>query len=385
MSKQDREVQEVIKHAQYTASARGIRNMMELAKPDLAVTPDMFDRDPWLLNCHNGTLELQTGTLREHRLEDYITKLCPTEYDVNAVCPVWLSFLDSIFAGDTELITYLQRLCGYFLTGDTREQILPIAWGTGSNGKTTLINAVMEMMGADYAIKLDRKVVIAQDRDGHSTERMDLAGMRLGVVTETDDGQRFAEAMVKDLTGGERIRGRRVRENTWEYAPTHKLLLATNHKPRVKATDHAFWRRVKLTHFGVTIADEHQDKLLSAKLRAEHRGILAWAVRGCLVWQRDGLAEPECVRQATAHYRAAEDIIGQYIAERCIIGDDSSGFPVRAKSSDVYADYKHWCEANGLRHATKTKLTQALAERGIGQDTGRRWYDGIGLCAEANQ
>lgn len=376
MSKQDREVQEVIRHAQYTASARGIRNMLELAKPDLAVTPDMFDRDPWLLNCPNGTLELQTGSLREHRLEDYITKLCPTEYDANAVCPVWLSFLDTIFAGNTELITYLQRWCGYCLTGDVREQVLPIAWGTGSNGKTTFINAVMEMMGTDYAIKLDRKVVIAQEREGHSTERMDLAGKRLGVVTETDDGQRFAEAIVKDLTGGERIRGRRVKENTWEYAPTHKLLLVTNHKPRVRSSDHAFWRRIKLIHFGVTIADDQQDKTLPAKLKAEHPGILNWAVNGCRAWQRDGLAEPECVRHATDQYRAAEDVIGQYIAERCTTG------AVRAKKADLVKDYQEWCKANGFHAVTSTKLTQALADRGHNLDIGRRWYEGIGLCDE---
>lgn len=378
MGDANRELQEAIKWARHTASARGIRDMLELAKPDLAVTPDMFDRDAWLLNCANGTLELKTGTLREHRREDYLTKLCPTEYHASAACPTWLAFLDTIFAGHAALITYIQRLMGYWLTGDVREQILPIAWGVGSNGKSTLVNAVMEAMGTDYAIKVDKSVVVAKDREGHSTERMDLHGVRLGIVTETDDGQRFAEAAVKELTGGDVIRGRRMREDTWEYRPTHKLLLVTNHKPRVRATDHAFWRRVKLIHFGVVIPDHAQDKTLPAKLKAEYPGILAWCVRGCLDWQRDGLAEPECVRQSTAEYRASEDVIGQYIAERCTTG------AVRAKKTDLLKDYQEWCNANGFHAATSTKFTQALAERGHKLDTGRRFYDGIGLCSDTS-
>ncbi|HVX11966.1 MAG TPA: phage/plasmid primase, P4 family [Pirellulales bacterium] len=369
------ELRAAIKWWQYTASAPGIRAMLDLAKPDLAVSPAQFDQDPWLFNCPNGTVDLRTGELREHRRHDYITKLCPTEYEPAAACPTWLAFLDTIF-GDENLIGYVQRLCGYWLTGDVREQILPIAWGTGSNGKSTLVNAIMEAFGRDYAIKVDKAVIVAKDREGHSTERMDLYGVRLGVVTETDDGQRFAEAAVKELTGGDVIRGRRMRQDTWEYRPTHKLLLVTNHKPRVKSIDHAFWRRVKLIEFGVTIPDDKQDKTLPERLKAEYSGILNWAIRGCLRWQRYGLGEPESVRNATAQYRAAEDIIAQFIADRCETG------AVRAKKSEAYREYQEWCKTNGFHPATSTKFTQTLGEHGYPLDPCRRWYEGIGLCVE---
>lgn len=375
MGDANRELQEAIKWARHTASARGIRDMLDLAKPDLAVTPDMFERDPWLLNCANGTLELKTGTLREHRREDYLTKLCPTPYDPAATCPTWLAFLEVILP-QPGYITYLQRLMGYWLTGDVREQILPIAWGVGANGKTTAVNAFAGVVGSDYCITADKSIVIARKHEGHSTERMDLAGKRLALVMETDEGQAFAESFVKQLTGGDTIRGRRMKENTWEYSPTHKVLLVTNHKPRVKATDHAFWRRVKLIEFSVVIPDHQQDKLLPAKLKSEHPGILAWVVRGCLDWQCDGLAEPDGVRQSTNTYRDSEDVIGQFIAERCTTG------AVRSKKTDLLKDYHDWCNANGFRPATSTKLTQALAERGHQLDTGRRWYEGIGLCSD---
>lgn len=371
----DREMQESIRWMRHTASARGIRDMLEVAKSDLAVTPESFDKHDWLLNCPNGTLELCTGNLREHRHADHLTKLCPTRYEPNAVCPTWLAFLDTILAGDSDLISYLQRLMGYWLTGDVREQILPILWGTGSNGKSTLVNVVMDMMGGDYAIMADKSLVVAKEREGHSTERMDLFGRRLAVVQETDEGQKFAEAAVKQLTGGDVIRGRRMREDTWEYRPTHKILLVTNHKPRVRATDHAFWRRVKLIHFGVTIPDDMQDKKLPAKLRAEHAGILAWAVRGCLDWQSQGLGEPEAVRLATANYRAVEDVIGQFVADCCIVRP-----AVKVKLSTLRERYEAWCKERGEREVSGRKFGEYLCAHGFESfRSNATWYRGIGV------
>jgi putative DNA primase/helicase len=375
MADQDKQLVEAMKWAKHTASARGIRDMIELAKPDLAITPDAFDRDPWLLNCFNGTLELRSGRLREHRREDYITKLCPTPHQPEAKCPTWLTFLDSIFGGDTDLADYVQRLCGYWLTGDVREQILPIAYGTGSNGKTTFINAFAEMVGGDYCITADKSIIIAKKSEGSSTERMDLFGRRLALVIETDEGQKLAEAFVKQLTGGDRIRGRRVFENTWEYAPTHKVLLVTNHKPRVRAIDHAFWRRVKLINFGVTIEDENQDKRLPDKLRAEAPGILAWAVRGCMDWQRRGLGESDSVRRETAKYRADEDVIAQFVAGCCVVADG-----VKVQLKKLRERYAAWSEEHGEREASGRRFGEYLKAKGFGThvSNGTR-YLGIGL------
>lgn len=376
-----KELAEALKWARYSASAQGIRNMLELAKPDLAIMPEAFDRDPWLFNCPNGTLDLRTGKLREHRREDFITKVCPTPYRPDDRCPEWLKFLDAILAGDAELGDYLQRLCGFWLTGDVREQILPIAYGTGSNGKTTFINAFAETVGENYIITADKSIIIAKKNETSSTERMDLAGRRLALVMETDEGQAFAEAFVKQLTGGDTIRGRRVFENTWQFKATHKVLLVTNHKPRVRATDHAFWRRVKLIRFGVTIADEDQDKQLPEKLKAEASGILAWAVRGCLDWQRDGLREPECVRQETAKYRADEDSIAQFIAECCVVNTAA-----KVQLKRLRERYEAWCKDRGEREASGRRFGEYLKSQGFGTHVSNgTWYLGIGLLEHSSE
>jgi putative DNA primase/helicase len=370
------EVHAAIKFAQYTASTRGQRSFLEQAKPDLAAVPEQFDLPPFLLNCPNGTVELDTGRLREHRIDDFLTRLCPTEYDPDSTCPAWLNFIDTILK-DEKIIAYLQRLCGYWLTADVREQILPIFYGTGSNGKSTYIETLKSVVGDDYWMTADRSIVIASKKDsGHSTERMDLFGRRLAIVMETEEGQQFAEAFVKQLTGGDSFRGRNPYERTWEFKPTHKVVLITNHKPRVKATDHAFWRRIKLVLFGVTIPDHQQDKRLPEKLKAEARGILAWMVRGCLDWQRHGLGEPESVTMATKAYRDAEDVIAQFVSECCIRHERAK---VQLKA--LRARLESWCSERGEREPSGRRLGEYLKqelqlESHVSNGT---WYDGIGL------
>jgi putative DNA primase/helicase len=370
------ELQAAVKWAQYVASARGIKNMLELAKPDLAVVPGQFDKDPWLLNCPNGTLDLRTGKLREHCVEDYLTKLCATPYEPDVRCPVWQSFLDTIFAGNVAMIAYLQRLSGYWLTGDVREQILPIFWGTGSNGKSTFIEVGTQVVGEDYWITADRSIVIAKKNEsGHSTEKMDLFGRRLAVVMETEEGQQFAEAFVKQLTGGDTYRGRNLYERTWQFKPTHKVVLVTNHKPRVKATDHAFWRRIKLVHFGVTIPDEKPDKTLPEKLKAEAQGILAWMVRGCLDWQRDGLAEPQSIRDDTKKYRSDEDLLGRFIRDCCIVAPAA-----KVKLKVLRERYEAWCKERGEHEVSGRRFGEYLKGEGFGTQTSNgTWYLGIGV------
>lgn len=315
---------ENIYFARISNSANGIRNMVAMAKsePDIAIDAMDLDVDPWLLNVENGTIDLRTGILREHRKSDFITKIAPVEFDPAANCNQWIDFLTMIFDGHAELIAYVQKLVGYNLTGVIEEHILPFLFGTGSNGKSTFAEILLKLMGPDYAMKAPPDLLMAKRNESHPTERADLFGKRFVACIETEDGRRLAEALVKELTGGDRVRARRMREDFWEFTPTHHVWLAGNHKPAVNGTDHGIWRRIKLIPFAVTIPDDKQDKKLPAKLVAELPGILNWALAGCLAWQEKGMQEPSIVREATQEYSNEMDEVGLFIEECCELGPD---------------------------------------------------------------
>ena len=345
----------LLKFAASVASRRAIDAMLALAQSDLPILPDEMDRDGWLLNCPNGTLDLRSGTLREHRREDSLTLLCPTRFNPKAKAPRWERFLKVVFAGDAELIRFVQRCLGYSLTGDVREQILLILWGVGANGKSTLLNAFLHALGTDYAMQAAPDLLITKRGDSHPTERADLFRKRFVSAVETEDGRKLAESLVKQLTGGERIRARRMRKDFFEFNPTHKLVLCTNHKPRVKGTDHAIWRRIRLIPFTQRFEADRQDKTLPDKLAAEAEGILAWAVRGCLDWQANGLGEPSAVKAATADYRNSQDAIAEFIGDCCSVGD-----LLWTRSGDLRAAYETWCKERGDRPAGGTTFAEGL-------------------------
>ena len=354
--------------------------MQSLARsePGIPILPDKFDTDQWALNCTNGTLDLRSGELRPHNRGDLLTNLCPVEFDPAATCPSWDRMVQTILGGDAELIAFVQRAVGFSLTGSVAEQMLFLLWGHGANGKSTFLNAILGMLGPDYGMQAPDGLLLAKRHDSHPTERADLFGKRLVSSAEVEDGRRLNEALVKQLTGGDRVRGRHMREDFWEFEPTHKLWLAVNHKPVIRGTDHGIWRRVKLIPFTVTIGPEDQDKDLPAKLKAELPGILAWAVRGCLDWQQHGLGEPEAVRAAVAQYRGEMDVLGTFLTECCVEGKGCT-----ARAGDVYAAYKKWCEANGEYVASQTAFGTSIAERGIARRKSNGiWYDGLGLISE---
>lgn len=364
------------KHALKTQSATRIRDMLALAKSDVPVQPEDFDRDPHLLNVANGTLDLKTGELKPHDRVDLITKLAPVGYDPEATAPTWAAFLERVLPSES-VREFLKRLAGYSLTGDVSEHVLPVLFGVGANGKSTAVNAMLEAVG-EYGIQAAPDLLMAK-RGGHPTEVADLFGCRLASVTEVEDGRRLNEALVKQLTGGDRIRARRMRQDFWEFTPTHKAILSVNHKPEIRGTDTGIWRRIRLIPFTEVVPPVEQDKKLPEKLRRELPGVLRWMVEGCLQWQREGLNAPDEVRKATGQYRADMDVIGAFLTECCETGDEAN---VSAK--DLYTRYRTWCEDNGETAVKQRKFGTQLTERNYtryrgGASGGHRWK-GLTLC-----
>lgn len=223
-------------------------------------------------------------------------------------------------------------------------------------------------------------LMMAKRNEGHPTELADLFGKQLIVIAETKDGQRLDEGLVKAVTGGDRIRARRMRENFWEFAPTHLPIVVTNHKPTVRGEDYGIWRRLRLVPFNVTIPPERQDKHLVEKLRHELPAILKWMVEGCLAWQRGGLAEPPCVAAATDAYKADSDILGLWIADCCSTSEGESG-----RASELYASYRAWCEKGGERAATQKRFSERLAGLGFEKIRDRRGAFYVGISIEASE
>ncbi len=364
--------QKLNKHAIRSQSATSIENMVKLAKDEAPVLPDQLDREPWRLNVKNGTLDLKTGELQEHRREHLITKLAPVAYDPSAKAPVWEATLERVMP-DPEVRAYFKRLVGYALTGDVSEHVLPVLYGTGANGKSTVLNTLLAALG-DYGMQAPPDLLIAK-RDAHPTELADLHGQRFVASIEVEDGRRFAESLVKQLTGGDRIKARRMRENFWEFDPTHKIIMAVNHKPVIRGTDLGIWRRIHLVPFTETILPEEQDKQLPEKLRAELAGILAWAVQGCMEWQREGLRPPAAVLAATDEYRQEMDTLAAFISERCVKGPN-----LNVQAKPLYDAYKDWCEENGERYENNNTFSRQLTERGYEREKGKHVrYFGLAL------
>jgi len=351
-------------HAKRSESRQRVEAMISLAESSVPVQAEELDANPWLLNVKNGTVDLTTGKLLEHRRENMITKLAPVEYDPAATAPTFEAFLERILPSEA-LRRFVQRAVGYAAIGIVSEEILTILCGVGANGKSTLANVLMDALG-DYAIQAAPELLLAK-RGAHPTELADLFGARFVASVEVDEGRRLAESLVKQLTGRDPIKARRMREDFWQFDPTHTVFLATNHRPEIRGTDHAIWRRIKLVPFEVTIPEGEQDKWLAEKLRKELPGILAWIVRGCLEYQRDGLGEPDEVTAATEGYRADQDVLAAFINECCVVRPD-----VWCKFADLYAAYTSWCEESNEHPEKKRRFGDSLTERGFERDNGAK-------------
>jgi putative DNA primase/helicase len=372
---------------------RAIEHMVVLAQsePGIAVTPDLLDQNGWLFNVQNGTLNLRTGKLFEHRREDLITRIAPTIFDPDAKCALWEKTLGRVFEklpdnpdgepiANDQLIGFIRRLFGMCLTADVSEQILPIFYGSGANGKSTILGMILKMMGDDYAITAPPGLLVVRRGEAHPTERAVLFGKRFVADMESAEDARLNENLVKQLTGSDQIEARRMRENFWSFQPTHKLVMCTNHRPVIRETKNAIWRRVKLVPFAVEIPEIEQVKDLPRQLANELPGILAWCVRGCLEWQAAGLKVPEEVDEATQSYRNDQDILGQFIAEECTT--DSSLF---AKATPIYQRFTQWTQRTGEPPMSQKAFGSALGERGFERyENHGKCYRGIGLRASGD-
>jgi len=343
------------------------------------VRPEQLDADAWRLNVSNGTLDLRTGRLLRHDPGALITKLAPVEHSTDARCPIWLTFLDRIMRGDVDVIAFLQRALGYALTGDVSEQVMFFLYGTGANGKSTLLNTVHAVLG-DYASHTPTETLLLKRGDTIPNDLARLKGARFVTAVEAEGGRRLAEARVKQMTGGDPISARFLHGEWFDYAPEYKLFCAVNHKPSVKGTDHAIWRRIRLIPFTVTIPEHEQDRRLGDTLRGELSGVLRWMLEGCLAWQKQGLGESEAVKTATGAYREEMDMIAAFLGDCCVIDETSS-----ASKSELYQRYEEWCAAGGEQRMTKSELGIRLVERGVedGKSGSVRLWRGLGLLPKA--
>jgi putative DNA primase/helicase len=369
---------ELLKHQIKSEGDSRIRAMIARAQsePGIPAVPDELDTDPWLFNVQNGTIDLRTGQMRDHDRVDLITKIAPITYDLSATCPTFDRFLAHIMPSQ-EMRVFLQRAVGYSLTGSTREDVIFINWGEGNNGKSTFMTPIMAMLGT-YATQTQMDTLMIKQHQGVRDDVADLQGARFVAAAEGNDGQRLAEGLVKQLTGGDRVKARHLYGRLFEFTPQFKLWLSTNYRPVIRGTDKGIWRRIRLVPFTVTIPDEEQDKSLAEHLEDELPGILNWALAGCLDWQRNGLGTPEAVENATKKYREEMDIIGTWLAEHCV---ESPRMVARA--SDLYASYKRWCEETGEYAISQKRLGTQLGARGFEREKDRNgwfWW-GIGLTS----
>lgn len=364
-------------------SANGIRGVLEIAAslPSLRAATDELDADPYLINVANGTLDLRTRELHDPDPADRITRVCRGAYTPEADATEWLSFLATVIP-DPDERDYLRRVVGHAVYGAVREHLFPVLVGSGGNGKGTFYGAIVNAMG-DYAIVFDPSMLMDSERGAGGPEMMQLFGARLAVGSETEEGRRLNAAVMKRLSGGDRLNARNLYEPPVIWTPTHQLIYVTNHLPRVKGADKAIWRRMRVIPFDVEITDEQKDTQIDERLELAADAVITWAIEGWFDYcDRGAMGEPDTVQNATGAYQVDSDPVKRFTLEECIIGSN-----VYVTTRRLFEAWNRWIDSEGGDRLTEKEFARQLD--GLGFDGKRtktgKIRTGIGLPSEDSE
>lgn len=364
---------QLLDHAIRSQTPSRVKAMIFLAQsdPDIQISSEALDADQMTLNCLNGVVDLRTGELQDHSRDKMMTKICPVNYNTEAVCPLFFDFVDEIMAGDIERIAYLQKIFGYCLTGRTCEQVLFFFVGDGANGKSTLLEIFREILG-DYARHTPSTTLTS-----HRGIRNDIArlkGARFVSSVEIGLGAKIDEVLVKQMTGGDPVTSRFLYNEYFELNPTFKLLIAMNNDPEIRGVDHGIWRRIRLIPFDKKITEDEIDKDILTKMKAEFPGILNWAVRGCLEWQKNGLTVPPKVSTMTQMLKSENDVVGLFLSDCCNTEPET-----KISLKDLFELYHAWSLENACEVMPKKTFGGLLKQKGYRQckSDGKRFWRGI--------
>lgn len=346
------------RHVKATRNHNGKTNMIKESEHLLPISTDVFDNDLHLFNVQNGYLDLKQGALLPHDKKNYFTKISNVEYTDKADCPMWEQFLNQIFDNDKELIDYIQRAVGYSLSGSTEEQMMFILYGNGRNGKSVFLDIINEIFGSYSTNIQPQAIMVKQQTSNANPDIAKLAGARLVTTTEPNEGQRFDEGLIKQLTGGDKVTARFLYEDEFEFTPQFKLWMATNHKPYIRGTDDGIWRRMAIVPFNVQIPEHEVDKKLTHKLKREINAILHWCAEGYLKWQQNGLKEPSTVKAQRNEYRTEMDPIEEFIQECCSLDGN-----LAERGSILFESYDNWAKDNNQYRMSSTKFGREISKK----------------------
>ena len=353
-------------------------NYLQSAK-EINVKPSELDLDHYLFNAEKKTIKLKNGEAYEPKQVDLLTKKSLFVYDKEAKCPTWEMFLMQIFNNDLDLIHFVQKAFGYTLSGDVSEQCMFILFGSGANGKSTLLNVIQNLFG-DYAVSTITDTFMKKNSE-QTNDLARLKNARLVIASEAEENKPMSESLIKQITGGDKISARFLYGEYFDFFPTFKIFMATNHKPKISGGDNGIWRRIKLIPFTVSIPEEKRDRYLTEKLMEENSGILNWLLEGFRMWEKEGLHEPDSVREANEEYRFDMDIVENFITD-CL--DIDASLQERVLNGELFETFRKWCEKNNETVLSQRKFTSKLKEKNYEQfpSNGSRWWRGFSIKNE---
>ena len=353
-------------------------------EPRHVVKHQTWDDNKFMLGTPTGVVDLTTGEMVASSKDQYITKNTTTEPNLSASeedCPNWINVLNKATGGGEDMLDYLQRWCYYILTGDTSYECFMMCWGPGGSGKSTFVRVLYEIMN-DYARSTGMETFTETKNQDHATEIAALAGARLVTAVEPGEGCRWNESRIKHLTGGDPIAARFMRQDYFEFVPQFKIIIATNFRPQLRSVGEEMRRRIHIIGFPHSIPEDQRIPDLKERLRAEYPAILAWMIRGGDSWRLNGMKRPEAIMQSVEEYLQAEDTLGSWLDECCVIGDDN-----RIQSSEAYKSYAAYVDSHGEGIISQKRFVQRLEDRGFGKSRsgGVRYVTGLQLSKEPQQ